>query len=51
MYKLADDGTFFNTKEHNMPTSEQRINYLKDQWNNILTEPNNTEKSFGDLPI
>lgn len=46
LYKLADNGTFFNTKEHKMPTSEQRINYLKDQWNNILAEPNNTEKKF-----
>lgn len=46
LYKLADDGTFFNTKEHNMPTSKQRINYLQEQWNNILAEPNNTEKKF-----
>lgn len=46
LYKLADDGTFFNTKEHNMPTSEQRLSYLKAQWNNILSEPNNTEKKF-----
>lgn len=46
LYKLADDGTFFNTKEHNMPTSEQRLSYLKEQWNNILSEPNNTEKKF-----
>ncbi|HZH69615.1 MAG TPA: hypothetical protein VFD80_04105 [Flavobacteriaceae bacterium] len=28
LYKLADDGTFFNTTEHNMPTPEQRLNYL-----------------------
>lgn len=46
LYKFADDGTFFNTKEHNMPTSEQRISYLKEQLNNILSEPNNTEKKF-----
>ncbi|AQY21058.1 alpha/beta hydrolase family protein [Riemerella anatipestifer] len=46
LYKLADDGTFFNTKEHNMPTSEQRLSYLKEQWKNILSEPNNTEKKF-----
>ncbi|MDY3548954.1 alpha/beta fold hydrolase [Riemerella anatipestifer] len=46
LYRLADDGTFFNTKEHNMPTSEQRLSYLKEQWKNILSEPNNTEKKF-----
>ncbi|MDY3530262.1 prolyl oligopeptidase family serine peptidase [Riemerella anatipestifer] len=46
LYKLADNGTFFNTKEHNMPTSEQRLSYLKEQWKNILFEPNNTEKKF-----
>jgi len=28
LYKFADDGTFFNTKEHNMPTSEQRIKFF-----------------------
>lgn len=46
LYKLADDGTFFNTKEHNMPTSEQRIQYLTNRWKDILAEPNSTEKKF-----
>lgn len=46
LYKLADNGTFFNTREHNMPTSEQRIEYLTTQWKNILSEPNSTEKKF-----
>lgn len=46
LYKLADDGTFFNTKEHNMPTSEQRIQYLTNRWKDILTDPNSTEKKF-----
>lgn len=46
LYKFADDGTFFNTKEHNMPTSEERINYVKEKWNDILANPTNTEKKF-----
>ncbi|NBG66875.1 alpha/beta hydrolase family protein [Acidiluteibacter ferrifornacis] len=46
LYKFADDGTFFNTKEHNMSTSEERINYVKEKWNNILADPTNTEKKF-----
>lgn len=46
LYKFADDGTFFNTEEHNMPTSEQRLKYLTDKWQEILSDPNNTEKKF-----
>lgn len=44
LYKFAEDGTFFNTKGHNMPTSEERINYVKEKWNAILANPTNTEK-------
>lgn len=46
LYKFAEDGTFFNTKEHNMPTSEQRIKYLTDKWKDILANPNSTDKTF-----
>ncbi len=46
LYKFADDGTFFNTKEHNMPTSEERINYVKEKWADILADATNTEKKF-----
>lgn len=46
LYKFAEDGTFFNTKEHNMPTSEERINYVTEEWNNILADPTNIEKKF-----
>lgn len=46
LYKFADDGTFFNTKEHNMPTSDQRIKYLTDKWKDILANPNSTDKTF-----
>ncbi|MGO4710762.1 alpha/beta hydrolase family protein [Chryseobacterium sp. 2TAF14] len=46
LYKFADDGTFFNTKEHNMPTSEERINYVKQKWADILADPTNTKKKF-----
>ena len=46
LYKLADDGTFFNTKEHNMPTSEERIRYVNEKWKDILADPDNTEKKF-----
>lgn len=46
LYKFADDGTFFNTKEHNMPTSGQRIKYLTDKWKDILSDPNSTDKMF-----
>ncbi|KAA5535793.1 alpha/beta hydrolase family protein [Paenimyroides baculatum] len=46
LYKFADDGTFFSTKEHNMPTSEQRIKYLTDKWKDILANPNSTDKMF-----
>lgn len=46
LYKFADDGTFFNTKEHNMPTSEQRIKYLTDKWKDILANPKSTDKMF-----
>lgn len=46
LYKFAEDGTFFNTKEHNMPTSDQRIKYLTDKWKDILAYPNSTDKMF-----
>jgi predicted esterase len=46
LYKFADDGTFFNTPEHNMPTSEQRLHYLTDTWEDILANPKSTEKMF-----
>lgn len=46
LYKFADDGTFFNTKEHDMPTSEQRIKYVTDKWKDILSNPNSTDKKF-----
>lgn len=46
LYKFADDGTFFNTKEHNMTSLEERINYVKEKWNAILADPTNTEKKF-----
>lgn len=46
LYKFAEDGTFFNTKEHNMPTPEQRIDYLTSKWKDILAEPTNTDKKF-----
>ena len=46
LYKLADDGTFFNSKEHNMPTSEERIQYLTNRWKDILADPMSTEKKF-----
>lgn len=46
LYKFADNGIFFNTKKHNMPTSEERINYVKEKWNDILADPTNTEKKF-----
>lgn len=46
LYKFADDGTFFNTPEHNMPTSEQRLRYLTDTWKEILANPNSTDKKF-----
>lgn len=46
LYKFAEDGTFFNTEEHNMPTPEQRIEYVKKEWNNIQADPNSTIKKF-----
>lgn len=46
LYKFANDGTFFNTKEHNMPTSDQRLRYLTDKWRDILANPDNTDKMF-----
>lgn len=46
LYKLAEDGTFFNSKEHSMPTSEMRLRYLKDNWDDILSDPRSTEKKF-----
>lgn len=46
LYKFAADGTFFNTKEHNMPTSEQRLQYLTNKWKDILADPMNTKKKF-----
>lgn len=46
LYKFADDGTFFNTQEHNMPISKERIDYLEHKWQEILKDPNNTNKKF-----
>jgi len=46
LYKFAEDGTFFNTEEHNMPTSEQRIKYLTEKWKDILANPNSTDEMF-----
>ncbi|RYD96547.1 MAG: hypothetical protein EOP54_13450 [Sphingobacteriales bacterium] len=46
LYKFADEGIFFNTKEHNMPTAAERINYLKEKWSDILADPTNTDKKF-----
>lgn len=46
LYKLADDGTFFNTPEQNRPTSEQRTKYLTDKWKDIFADPYNTDKKF-----
>ncbi len=46
LYKFAADGTFFNTPEHNMPSSEERLNYLTDKWKDILKHPNDTDKKF-----
>lgn len=46
LYRFAEDGTFFNTKEHNMPTREARINYVTEKWKDILADPGNTEKKF-----
>lgn len=46
LYKFAENGTFFNTVEHNMPTSEERINYLKEKWSDIMADPENTNKKF-----
>lgn len=46
LYKFATDGTFFNTPEHNMPTSAQRLSYLTDTWKDILANPNSTDKKF-----
>lgn len=49
LYKFAEDGTFFNTKEHNMPTAEQRISYLENAWKAILADPESTQKKFWGL--
>jgi pimeloyl-ACP methyl ester carboxylesterase len=46
LYKFANDGTFFNTQEHNMPTSKQRLLYLTNTWKEILANPNSTDKKF-----
>lgn len=46
LYKFAADGTFFNTKEHDMPSAVERLNYLKRTWKEIVSDPNNTEKKF-----
>lgn len=46
LYKFATDGTFFNTPEHNMPTSAQRLSYLTDTWKDILANPNSNDKKF-----
>jgi len=46
LFKLAEDGTLFDTEEQHRPTSEQRTSYLIDKWKEILADPNNTEKKF-----
>lgn len=46
LYKFAEEGIFFNTKEHNMPTVAERINYVYGKWNDILADPTSTEKKF-----
>lgn len=46
LYKFAENGTFFNTTEHAMPTSTERINYVKEKWLEIIADPNNTNKKF-----
>jgi len=46
LYKFANDGTFFNTNEHQMPTSEDRIKYVTEKWSDIMADPTNTEKKF-----
>lgn len=46
LFKFADNGTFFNTDSHNMPTSEQRLKYIADKWKDILADPDNTDKKF-----
>lgn len=46
LYKLAEDGTFFNTPEHQMPTAAQRIDYLENKWQDILKDPGSTSKKF-----
>jgi predicted esterase len=46
LYKLADDSILFHAEELNMSTSKQRINYLTDNWKDILSDPNSTDKKF-----
>lgn len=46
LYKFAADGTFFNTKEHNMPTASERLTYLERNWKEIQFDPFSTEKKF-----
>jgi predicted esterase len=46
LYKFAEDGTYFNTPEHGMPTPAERTKYLTETWSAILADPNNTEKKF-----
>lgn len=47
LYKLAENGSFFNSPEHNMPTAEQRIQYVTDIWKDILAHPASTDKILG----
>jgi predicted esterase len=46
LYKLANDGTFFSSTEHNIPMAEKRVKYLTDTWQDILTYPTSTDKKF-----
>lgn len=46
LYAFAEDGTFFNSPEHGMPTPEERVKYVTDAWKEILADPNSTEKKF-----
>ena len=46
LYRFAQDGTFFNTLEYNLPSDSLRINYLMDVWYDILSNPTSTEKKF-----
>lgn len=49
LYKFAESGVFFNTPEHNLPTSESRIEYVQEMWQDILADPKSTDKKFWGL--